>query len=42
VAEPHGEEETFFEIQLTVEDTGDPLGSTGMLTGTASVEIFPK
>jgi hypothetical protein len=42
VANPHGEEETFFEIQLTVEDTGAPLGSSGILTGTQSVEIFPR
>jgi hypothetical protein len=42
VADPHGEEQTFFEIQLTMEDTGEPLGSTGILTSTQSVEIFPR
>jgi glucose/arabinose dehydrogenase len=42
LADPHGEEQTFFEIQLTVEDTGEPLGSTGILTSTQSVEIFPR
>jgi glucose/arabinose dehydrogenase len=41
-ADPHGEEQTFFEIQLTVEDTGDPLGSGGILTGIESIQIFPK
>jgi len=42
VADPHGEEQTFYEIQLTVEDTGNPLGPTGILTGTQSIEIFPR
>ena len=42
VANPHGEEETFFEVQLTVEDTGAPLGSSGILIGMQSVEIFPR
>ena len=41
-ADPHGEEQTFFEIQLTVEDTGNPLGPTGVLTGTQSIEIYPR
>ncbi len=41
-ADPHGEEQTFYEIRLTVEDIGEPLGSTGVLTGTQSVEIFPR
>jgi len=41
-ADPHGEEQTFFEIQLAVEDTGQPLGSSGILTGVESVEIFPR
>jgi glucose/arabinose dehydrogenase len=42
VANPHGEEETFFEIQLAVEDTGVPLGSSAILNGTRSVEILPR
>jgi hypothetical protein len=42
VADPHGEEQTFYEIQLSVEDTGDPLGPMGILTGTQSLEIFPR
>lgn len=41
-ADPHGEEQTFFEIQLTVEDAGEPLGPNGALTGVESVEIFPR
>ena len=41
-ADPHGEEQTFYEIRLTVEDTGEPLGPTGVLTGTQSIEIFPR
>ena len=41
-ADSHGEEQTFFEIQLTVQDTGDPLGPTGTLTGTESVDILPR
>ncbi len=40
--DPHREEQTFYEIQLTVEDIGEPLGPTGVLTGTQSIEIFPR
>jgi len=41
-ADPHGEERTFYEIQLSVEDVGEPLGPTGVLTGAQSIEIFPR
>jgi glucose/arabinose dehydrogenase len=41
VIESHGEVETFFEIQLTAEDRGEPLGDSGKLAGMRSVFIYP-
>ena len=38
----HGVNETSYEIQLTVEDTGMPLGPAGKLRGSRSIEIFPS
>lgn len=34
--------EAFYEIQLTVEDTGMPLGPAGKLRGSRSIQIFPN
>ena len=42
VINSHGQEQTFYEIQLTVEDDGTPLGEAGTLIGTTSIEIFPR
>ena len=42
VIDSHGEEQTFFEIRLTVSDTGAPLENGGALTGTQSIEIYPR
>jgi glucose/arabinose dehydrogenase len=42
VIDSHGEEDTFFEILLTVADSGEPLGAHGTLTGTASLAIHPR
>jgi len=42
VINSHGEEQTFYEILLTVEDSGGPLGKAGALTGTASLPIHPR
>ena len=38
----HGESHTFYEIRLGVDDTGAPLGEVGILTGVASVRIYPR
>ena len=38
----HGEFATFYEIRLSVGDTGAPLGEIGILTGVASVRIYPR
>ena len=40
--EPHGESHTFYEIRLSVDDTGASLGESGILTGVASVRIYPR
>jgi len=40
--EAHGDFATFYEIRLNVDDTGVPLGEIGVLTGLASVRIYPK
>jgi len=42
VINSHGQEGTFYEILLTVEDSGSPLGTAGVLTGTSSVTIHPR
>jgi predicted aconitase with swiveling domain len=42
VINSHGQQETFYEILLTVEDSGAPLGATGALTGNASLAIHPR
>lgn len=42
VINSHGEEDTFYEILLTVEDSGHPLGTAGALPGTASLAIHPR
>ena len=42
VIDSHGVNETSYEIQLTVEDTGMPLGPAGKLRGSRSIEIFPS
>ena len=42
VIDSHGVEQTFYEVQLTVEDTGTPLGANGVLTGTRSVTLLPE
>jgi glucose/arabinose dehydrogenase len=42
VIQSHGEQETFYEILLTVEDSGLPLGASGILTGSASLAIHPR
>jgi glucose/arabinose dehydrogenase len=42
VIHSHGEQETFYEILLTVEDSGLPLGTAGALTGNASLAIHPR
>jgi len=38
----HGDSNTFYEIRLSVADTGAPLGTAGILTGVASVRIYPR
>lgn len=42
VVNSHGEEQTFYEISLTVQDEGMPLGDEGQLTGTQSISLFPR
>jgi glucose/arabinose dehydrogenase len=43
VINSHGEVgQTFYEILLTVEDSGGPLGTAGVATGTASLAIHPR
>ncbi len=42
VVNSHGEEQTFYEISLTVHDDGIPLGNEGKLTGTQSISLFPR
>jgi hypothetical protein len=42
VIHSHGEEQTFYEVLLTVEDSGLPLGAAGALTGSASLSIHPR
>jgi glucose/arabinose dehydrogenase len=42
VINSHGEQETFYEVVLTVEDSGRPLGAPATLTGTASLAIHPR
>ena len=38
----HGGFATFYEIRLSVDDTGAPLGEIGVLTGLAAVRIYPR
>ena len=42
VVDSHGETDTFFSIHLTAEDSGRPLGETGVLQGASTVEIRPR
>ena len=42
VTDSHGEEQTFYQIRLTVQDEGMPLGDEGKLTGTRSIALFPR
>ena len=42
VIDSHGEEQTFYEIRLIVQDKGIPLGDEGKLMGTRSVALFPR
>jgi len=42
VIDSHGEEQTFYELSLTVRDEGMPLGDDGKLTGTQSIVLFPR
>ena len=42
VIDSHAVSEAFYEIQLTVEDTGVPLGPAGKLRGSRSIQIFPN
>ena len=41
VIDSHGVEQTFYELRLTVQDTGLPLGDDGKLTGTRAITMFP-
>ena len=42
VIDSHGEDQTFYEIRLTVEDNGRPLGVEGRLTATRAIALFPR
>ncbi len=42
IVDTHGEDQVWYEIRLTVKDTGQPLGVVGVLEGVTSVEIFPR
>ena len=42
VIDSHGEEQTFYQLSLTVQDEGMPLGDDGKLTGTRSIALFPR
>ena len=42
VIDSHGLEQTFYQIRLTVQDEGIPLGDEGRLTGTRSIALFPR
>ena len=42
IVDSHGEEQIWYEIRLTVKDTGQPLGGVGVLEGVTSVEVFPR
>ena len=42
VIDSHGLEQTFYQIRLTVQDEGMPLGEEGRLTGTRSIALFPR
>ena len=42
VIDSHGLEQAFYQIRLTVQDEGMPLGDEGRLTGTRSIALFPR
>ena len=42
VIDSHGVEQTFYQISLTVQDEGMPLGDEGKLTSTRSIALFPR
>ncbi len=42
VINSHGVEQTFYEITVTADDRGVPLGETGTLSGTRSIFLFPR
>ena len=42
VIDSHDLKQTFYQIRLTVQDEGMPIGDEGKLTGTRSIALFPR